>query len=293
MYEKRKMAALEVEQVMKTLAAKGERNKVKVLLGKLVNDYALSGQANRRKVFLVILQCTQLSFQGGLLCLAAATVALKRYYDRLGFNFLEQIVEPVCLSLSDQDCRVRYYACEALYNIAKAMQDEFISNMHLFLKVFNALFGLYGDTDSNVQNAAQHLDRVLKDNVTRSSPFDVSELMLCLKNNLFALNVHKRQFLIGWIGALSAVPSLDMLPYLPEILPGLMSMLEDTHPEIRQAVNLALEVKTLFILVNDSFRTSWIIWINLMKSRRLITECLRHYCWKSVFRVLQKCVSWH
>ena len=52
MYEKRKIAALEVEQIMKKLAASGARDKIRILLGKLVNDYALSGQANRRKVTL-------------------------------------------------------------------------------------------------------------------------------------------------------------------------------------------------------------------------------------------------
>lgn len=32
---------------------------------------------------------------------------------------MKQIVPPVINSFSDQDSRVRYYACEALYNIAK------------------------------------------------------------------------------------------------------------------------------------------------------------------------------
>lgn len=32
---------------------------------------------------------------------------------------VKQIVPPVINSFSDQDSRVRYYACEALYNIAK------------------------------------------------------------------------------------------------------------------------------------------------------------------------------
>ena len=50
MYEKRKWAALEVEQVMKELAESGARDKVKALLEQLVNDYAQSEQANRRKV---------------------------------------------------------------------------------------------------------------------------------------------------------------------------------------------------------------------------------------------------
>lgn len=33
--------------------------------------------------------------------------------------YLRQIVPPVLASFTDQDSRVRYYACEALYNIAK------------------------------------------------------------------------------------------------------------------------------------------------------------------------------
>lgn len=36
----------------------------------------------------------------------------------------QQIVPPVINSFSDQDSRVRYYACEALYNIAKVMDND-------------------------------------------------------------------------------------------------------------------------------------------------------------------------
>lgn len=54
--------------------------------------------------------------QGALLCLAAATVGLGSPTE----VHLRQIVPPVLASFTDQDGRVRYYACEALYNIAKA-----------------------------------------------------------------------------------------------------------------------------------------------------------------------------
>lgn len=53
--------------------------------------------------------------QGALLCLAAATVGLGDPSEA----YLRQIVPPVLASFTDQDSRVRYYACEALYNIAK------------------------------------------------------------------------------------------------------------------------------------------------------------------------------
>ncbi len=53
--------------------------------------------------------------KGALLCLAAATVGLGEPTE----THLRQIVPPVLHSFTDQDSRVRYYACEALYNIAK------------------------------------------------------------------------------------------------------------------------------------------------------------------------------
>lgn len=59
-----------------------------------MQDYALSPQANQRK--------------GGLLCLAAAAVGL----GDAGSAHLQTIVPPVLDSFTDQDSRVRYYACE-------------------------------------------------------------------------------------------------------------------------------------------------------------------------------------
>ena len=61
--------------------------------------------------------------QGALLCLAAATVGLGEPTEA----HLRQIVPPVLHSFTDQDSRVRYYACEALYNIAK------VRSVHLTL----------------------------------------------------------------------------------------------------------------------------------------------------------------
>lgn len=46
--------------------------------------------------------------KGGLLCLAASAVGLADH----GHEFLQRIVPPVLNSFTDQDSRVRYYACE-------------------------------------------------------------------------------------------------------------------------------------------------------------------------------------
>lgn len=54
----------------------------------------------------------------------------------------QQIVPPVLNSFADQDSRVRYYACEALYNIAKVKwpllsdQKKKTSTIHLFLFMY-------------------------------------------------------------------------------------------------------------------------------------------------------------
>ncbi len=61
--------------------------------------------------------------------------------------------------VADQDSRVRYYACEALYNIAKVAREGF---MMFFHDVFDALFRLCADSEANVQNAAQFLDNLVK-----------------------------------------------------------------------------------------------------------------------------------
>lgn len=46
---------------------------------------------------------------------------------------MKQIVPPVINSFSDQDSRVRYYACEALYNIAKVKNIVVFMPFGLFL----------------------------------------------------------------------------------------------------------------------------------------------------------------
>ncbi len=66
LYEKRKSAALEVEQLVKALAVGNQTARINAIIDRLVNDYASSPQANCRK--------------GGLLCLAAAAVGLANHH---------------------------------------------------------------------------------------------------------------------------------------------------------------------------------------------------------------------
>ena len=51
-------------------------------------------------------------------------------------RYLKAIVPPVLACFGDQDARVRYYACESMYNIAKVAKGEILL---FFNEVFDAL----------------------------------------------------------------------------------------------------------------------------------------------------------
>ncbi|KAM5566891.1 protein VAC14 [Rosa sericea] len=220
LYEKRKNAALEVEGIVKQLTTAGDHDKITAVINLLTTEFTYSPQANHRK--------------GGLIGLAAATVGLTSE----AAQHLEQIVPPVLDSFSDQDSRVRYYACEALYNIAKVVRGDFII---FFNQIFDALCKLSADSDANVQSAAHLLDRLVKqDIVTESDQFSIEEFIPLLRERMNVLNPYVRQFLVGWITVLDSVPDIDMLGFLPDFLDGLFNMLSDSSHEIRQQADSAL-----------------------------------------------------
>lgn len=133
LYHKRKSAALQVEALARTLATEGDQQRLLSLLDLLVEEYALSPQANSRK--------------GGMIGLAAAAVGLGDEARK----YLLKIMPSILNSLEDQEGRVRYYACESLYNIIKVVREDVIHYMH---DVFDTLCRLCTDPDADVQVSA-------------------------------------------------------------------------------------------------------------------------------------------
>ena len=76
---------------------------------------------------------------GGLIGLAAAAIALGTEGVP---RFLKGIVPPVLACFADQDARVRYYACESMYNIAKVAKGEILL---FFNDIFDALCKVVAD----------------------------------------------------------------------------------------------------------------------------------------------------
>ena len=229
LYEKRKQAALEVESMMKDMLTKKDWTGIDTVLDVLIQDFACSTHANYRK--------------GGLIGLAATAVGLAHQDTS---THLKKLVPPVLVCFSDPDSRVRYYACESLYNIAKVARGHTIE---FFNDLFDGLCKLSADSDPNVKNGAQLLDRLVKDIVAETEAFDIHAFVPLLRGRIKQTNPFIRQFLIGWITMLDSVPEIDLIDFLPDFLGGLFNMLGDPNQEIRQQADTALfeflrEIKT-------------------------------------------------
>ncbi|GBN00640.1 Protein VAC14 [Araneus ventricosus] len=213
LYEKRKTAALEIEKMVKDFQRVGETGEIRKLLRVLGQDFTLSQNVNSRK--------------GGLIGLAAMSVALGKDTSL----FVDDLVQPVLSCFNDQDTRVRYYACETLYNIIKVARG---SVLPFFPEIFDALSRLSADPDQNVKNGSELVDRLLKDIVAESSSFDLPAFIPLLRERICSKNPFTRQFIISWVSSLDSVADINMIVFLPEILDGLFVILGDPLAEIRK-----------------------------------------------------------
>ncbi len=110
--------------------------------------------------------------------------------------------------MDDPEARVRYYACESLYNIAKVVRGDIVV---YFNQIFDGLCKLFADVDVDVKNGSNLLDRLIKDIVTESKTFDVERFIPLLQKYIRRSNPYIRQLLLGWIFVLDSVPDIRLL----------------------------------------------------------------------------------
>ena len=223
-YEKRKTGAISVEESVRGLKDRlssadlsaGEKAKLDAQIRDTINQlgemFCRSPNANHRK--------------GGLIGLAGAAIGLMEKTH----EYLPLLLPPVLHCFQDPESRVRYYACESLFNIAKVSRNHVLA---WFPKIFSGLCQLYSDVDVDVKNGAQLLDRLVKEIVTESTDFDVEVFIPLLQRKLKLKNPYIRQLLLGWISVFDSIPKINMLSHLPNFLEGLFSMLNDEVREIR------------------------------------------------------------
>ncbi|KAH9210094.1 vacuolar protein 14 C-terminal Fig4p binding-domain-containing protein [Leptodontidium sp. 2 PMI_412] len=251
LYDKRKVGALDLERVIRDLAAAKEFDRIKKIIQQLCNDFAYAVHQPHAR-------------NGGLIGLAAAAIALGPDLAR----YLDEIVPPVLACFTDQDARVRYYACESMYNIAKVAKGEVLP---YFNDIFDALCKLGADSELSVKNGAELLDRLIKDIVSESAAtyvsilqtsedstvdtdketpdesvdlptaFSLARFIPLLKERIHVINPFTRTFLVGWITLLDSIPDLELVSYLPDFLGGLFKFLSDPNRDVHVATQGALE----------------------------------------------------
>ncbi|KAG6002523.1 hypothetical protein E4U21_002998 [Claviceps maximensis] len=250
LYDKRKVGALELERVIRELVVSKDYQLVHDILEQLCNDYAYAVHQPHAR-------------NGGLIGLAAAAIALGPDLPR----YLAKIVPPVLACFTDQDARVRYYACEAMYNIAKVAKGEILV---YFNSIFDQLCRLGADSELSVKNGAELLDRLVKDIVAESAAsyvsvleappafdddktslenqhihlptaFSLPRFIPLLKERIWVINPFTRQFLVGWMTLLDSIPDLELVTYLPEFLGGLLKFLGDQNVDVRTATQSCLD----------------------------------------------------
>jgi vacuole morphology and inheritance protein 14 len=123
-FDKRKAGAQEVEKLMRRLQA--DKPTSRKTLVYLVQEFALSPNSNNRK--------------GGLIALASAAIGLSSSIS----EHLDLLVPAVMKSFSDPEARVRYYACESLFNITKICRGSMLG---FFGDIFVGVCKLVADQD--------------------------------------------------------------------------------------------------------------------------------------------------
>uniref|UniRef100_H2YAI9 Protein VAC14 homolog n=1 Tax=Ciona savignyi TaxID=51511 RepID=H2YAI9_CIOSA len=221
LYEKRKVAALEIEKLVRSYTSRHDATlDIQRIISMLSTEFTLSQNPHSRK--------------GGLIGLAACAIALGNQHIQ---TYLESLIKPVLICSSDPDSRMRYFACESLYNIVKVSRAD---TLPYFSELFDALSKLSADPDPNVRNGSDLLDRLLKDIVTETPTFDITAFVALLRERMYTKKQFTRRFLVQWLKCVMSIPEVDILVFLPELLDPLFLILGDTSKEIRNMCQTTL-----------------------------------------------------
>ncbi|CDJ48356.1 hypothetical protein, conserved [Eimeria brunetti] len=203
--------------------------------------------------------------KGGLLGVAAVGLA----FESGGLeSCLLLLLRPLLKSFGDPDPRVRYYACESLFNVLKAARGHCLQFLP---ELFDGLCKLCGDVDREVRQGVGFVDSLLKEETAAAAaaaaeataaaaasagaagvPVAAAKAAVAAKGpitpafihllveRLLVRNPYIKILALSWISLLESNTGVDMLQYLPLFLGGLLQLLGDSHRDIRQAADLCV-----------------------------------------------------
>lgn len=242
LYDKRKFAGVEIEKMVKDFSDANNTSQIKRLIRVLGQDLMSSTNPNVKN--------------GALMGLSSVAVGLGKGC----IEYLPELIHPIVACFSESESRVRYQAAEALFNVLKIARGASLAH---FPVVFDSLAKLAADPEQQVKQAAELLDRLVKDIVTESSSFELCGFVPMLRERIYARNACARQFVVSWLGVLDAVPGLDLIAHLPLLLDGLFKMLDDANAEIRRMCDVQLS-EFLRSIKKDPTRVDFQAMINIL-----------------------------
>ncbi|GMH78699.1 hypothetical protein TrLO_g1451 [Triparma laevis f. longispina] len=275
-YDKRKNAALEIEALIKVFQENSQTDQITAVIQVLSRTFSTSTNANHRK--------------GGLIGIAATAIGLMQNTKL----HLDSLLPPVLHCFDDPESRVRYYACESLYNIAKVARTSILK---YFNSIFDGLCSLFADVDVDVKNGANLLDRLVilgaishcigdteveirqvaeKTNdallsLVKESPkvFELSPLLQTLMGELGSDYVPTKMASLRWINMLLEKVPAEMNKYIEKLLPSLLKTLADDADAV---VLLVLQVLSRISLAVGEFSRVLNALLKLFSTDRRLLE---------------------
>lgn len=221
-YERRRLAAMEIEKVVRSLVATGNTDRVRAILLLLADDYVRSTSEDARK--------------GGVVALAACAIGLKKIGDEAQ-ECRDLILASVVHACQDHSQRVRYYATESLFNVVKVIPS--LAVQHFFI-LYEILRSLYADTDADVRSGADLLDKKMKEIILLAINTGTFSVEACIP--VFARFVHMRSnkatklLTLTWLQELNEkLLGAPLLEFLHLFLGGIYDMVADPTVAIRQS----------------------------------------------------------
>ena len=87
---------------------------------------------------------SQYTRMGALMGLASCAIGVSSDIS----NYIVLLLPPILNCFDDEESRIRFYACESLYNIVKAARKEILIFIN---EIFSTLCELYADVDVEVK----------------------------------------------------------------------------------------------------------------------------------------------
>ena len=248
-YERRRLAAMDIEKVVRNLVYSRDLERVSAMLLLLSDDYVRSTNEDARK--------------GGVVALAACAIGLKKAHEiKDAVSKVNQckdlILASVVHACQDHSQRVRYYATESLFNVIKVLPALAIEH---FFVLFEILRSLWADVDVDVRSGAELFDKKLKEIIIGSINTGQFNADSCIP--LFARFVHMRnkptkRLTLTWLQQFSEkLVGAPLLEFLHLFLYDVFVMVSDPNSLIRQsALQFLNSMLPKLLMKNQDFEFS-------------------------------------